>query len=78
MPVHAMTTHGGGGGNYSSTHRCQMEVGGHYHAAAALPQEITWVTIEKGQRVPSSPLQRPRDKNHLLPLPAVDPLIVRS
>jgi hypothetical protein len=37
-----------GGGNHSSTHRRQMEVGGQHHAPAALPREITWITIERG------------------------------
>ena len=49
VPVHTMAAHVGRD-NYRSTHRRQMEVGGqhHHHAPAALPQEITWVTIEKG------------------------------
>jgi hypothetical protein len=39
---------GRGGGNYSFTHRRPIEVGGQHHAPAALPQEVTWVTNEKG------------------------------
>jgi len=68
----------GGRGNYSSTHRCQMEVGGQHHVPVTLPQEITWVTIEKRLGVPPSPSEQSRDKNHLLPLLAVDPPLVRS
>jgi hypothetical protein len=48
IPVHALKAHGGGGGNYSFTDRRQMEVGGQHYSPAALPQEITMVTIEKG------------------------------
>jgi len=48
---------GGGRGNYSATQRRQMEVGGQHHAPAALPQEITWVTIEKGAGIAPEPVR---------------------